>query len=92
MLTIIDATASRRWAAAGLREFVTGKAFPVPEPDTGRSQPLVAAERSEAPRDGPTPPAGNDQVNHGNLAYSACASFRTRMSGSAFFQSVKRSL
>jgi hypothetical protein len=33
-----------------------------------------------------------DQVNHGNLAYSACASFRTRMFGSAFFHSVKRSL
>jgi hypothetical protein len=29
-LTIIDATASRRWVAAVLRTFVTGHAFPVP--------------------------------------------------------------
>jgi hypothetical protein len=30
MLTIIDATASRRWVSAALREFVTGKTFPIP--------------------------------------------------------------
>jgi hypothetical protein len=29
-LTIIDATASRRWVAALLRTFVIGQAFPVP--------------------------------------------------------------
>jgi hypothetical protein len=30
MLTIIDATASRRWVAAVLRKFVTGQTFRVP--------------------------------------------------------------
>jgi hypothetical protein len=30
MLTVVDATASRKWVAAVLREFVTGQTFPVP--------------------------------------------------------------
>ena len=30
MLTIIDATASRRWVAAVLRKFVSGQTFPIP--------------------------------------------------------------
>jgi hypothetical protein len=30
MVTIIDATASRRWVAAVLRKFVVGQTFPVP--------------------------------------------------------------
>ena len=30
MLTIVDATASRKWVAAILRKFVTGQTFPVP--------------------------------------------------------------
>jgi hypothetical protein len=30
MLMVVDATASRKWVAAVLREFVTGQTFPVP--------------------------------------------------------------
>jgi hypothetical protein len=30
MLTVVDATASRKWVAAMLREFVNGQTFPVP--------------------------------------------------------------
>lgn len=30
MLTVVDATASRKWVAAVLREFVTGQMFPLP--------------------------------------------------------------
>jgi len=35
--------------------------------------------------------AGAEHVNHGNLPYSVRASLTSRMSGSAFFHSVKRS-
>src|SRR5262245_17873502 len=31
LLTIVDATASREWIAAVLREFVVGRSFPIPE-------------------------------------------------------------
>jgi len=30
MLTVVDATASRKWVADVLREFVIGQTFPVP--------------------------------------------------------------
>jgi hypothetical protein len=30
MLTVVDATASRKWVAAALREFVTGQTIPLP--------------------------------------------------------------
>jgi hypothetical protein len=30
MLTVVDATASRKWVAAVLREFVIGQTFPLP--------------------------------------------------------------